>query len=242
MANIDNINLTTGDLGSPVHPYYPLGVEIPGYVAKVLSTQEILAIFSVTCTAILLPTWLYFRHARRDVSTGDALTAIWFVLCGFIHLGLEGYFAFNAHSLASRSTILAQLWKEYSFSDSRYLTADTFVVCMESITAAFWGPLSFVCAWFIATDHPLRHPLQSIISLGQLYGDVLYYATCYFDFANLGIEYSRPEAAYYWGYFVLMNAFWIVIPLLLLVSSTRQTGRAFTALKRASKTASIAKN
>ncbi len=28
-------------------------------------------------------------------------------------------------------------------SDRRYLTRDSFVVCMETITAFFWGPLSF---------------------------------------------------------------------------------------------------
>ncbi|KAI8634538.1 3-beta-hydroxysteroid-Delta(8),Delta(7)-isomerase [Xylariaceae sp. FL1651] len=232
MANI--INSTMSDhLKTPLHPYYPLGVAIPGFVAKALSTQEILGIFIATCLGILVPTWIYIRQTRRDLPSGDVLTALWFVLCGFIHLGLEGYFAFNARELASHSTILAQLWKEYSLSDSRYLTADTFVVCMETITAVCWGPLSFACAWCIVADHPLRHPLQSIISLGQLYGDVLYYATCTVDFVTAGIEYSRPELAYFWGYYVLMNAFWIVIPTCLLVQSTRETGRAFATAKKA---------
>jgi cholestenol delta-isomerase len=67
-----------------------------------------------------------------------------------------------------------------------------------------------------------------------LYGDVLYYATCTFDFVNSGIEYSRPELAYFWGYYVLLNAFWIVIPTCLLIHSTRETGRAFAAVKKAS--------
>lgn len=127
--------------------------------------------------------------------------------------------------------MLAQLWKEYSLSDSRYLTADTFVVCMETVTAVFWGPLSFAIAWCIATEHPLRHPLQSIVSLGQLYGDVLYYGTCTIEFIEFGREYSRPELAYFWGYYVFLNAFWIVIPLCLVVSSARETARAFAEVK-----------
>ena len=65
----------------------------------------------------------------------------------------------------------------------------------------------------IATDHPLRHPLQIIVSLGQLYGDVLYYATSMFDHYMFAKSYSRPEPYYFYGYYVLMNAFWIVIPL-----------------------------
>jgi cholestenol delta-isomerase len=32
-------------------------------------------------------------------------------------------------------TVFGQLWKEYSLSDSRYLTKDPFVLCMETITA-----------------------------------------------------------------------------------------------------------
>ncbi|OTB16720.1 hypothetical protein K445DRAFT_317003 [Daldinia sp. EC12] len=230
MADILNSTISQS-LDTPVHPYYPLGVVIAGYVAKTLSTQEILGIFTGTCVCILGPTWLSLRHARRNLSNSDVLTALWFVLCGFIHLGLEGYFALHARDLASRSTVLAQLWKEYSLSDSRYLTADTFVVCMETVTAVCWGPLSFAIAWCIASDHPLRHPLQSIVSLGQLYGDVLYYGTCAVDFIAFGREYSRPELAYYWGYYVFLNAFWIVIPLCLVVSSARETARAFAAVK-----------
>jgi cholestenol delta-isomerase len=95
--------------------------------------------------------------------------------------------------------------------------------------------LSFLTASLIAKDHPLRHPFQIIVSLGQLYGDVLYYATSLFDEHLLGLSYSRPEAAYYWGYFVFMNAFWIVIPLILIIKSVNACTRAFTALNRAEK-------
>ena len=48
--------------------------------------------------------------------------------------------------------------------------------------------------------------------MGQIYGDILYYATSMFDHYFLGITYSRPEAYYFWGYYFLMNFFWIVIP------------------------------
>ena len=134
-------------------------------------------------------------------------------LGGFIHLFFEGYFAYNFRQMPSMQDLFGQLWKEYSLSDSRYQTQDAFVLCMETITAVCWGPLSFVLAGMIMTKHPLRYPLQAIVSLGQLYGDVLYYATCLFDNYILGLEYSRPEAAIFWGYFVFCNAFWIVIPL-----------------------------
>ncbi|ROW11849.1 hypothetical protein VPNG_04949 [Cytospora leucostoma] len=222
----------TIDIEAPLHPYYPLGVVIADYVAPTLSTIEILAIFTATCLSILTPTWFYIRRQNHRINGKDTAATLWFVLCGFIHLGLEGYFALHYADLAGRPAILAQLWKEYSLSDSRYLTADAFVVCMETVTAVFWGPLSFACAWCIVADHPLRHPLQSIVSLGQLYGDVLYYATCTFQHALTGTEYSRPEPAYFFGYYVLLNAFWIIIPLALLLQSTRETAAAFAVVKK----------
>lgn len=133
--------------------------------------------------------------------------------------------------MGSRTHLFGQLWREYSLSDSRYLTQDSFVTCMETITAVFWGPLSFVCAYFIATNHPLRHPLQIIISLGQLYGDVLYYATCTFDSWVKLTSYCRPEAFYFFAYYFLCNAFWIVIPGMLIWQSAKETGKAFARLQ-----------
>jgi cholestenol delta-isomerase len=175
------------------------------------------------------------------------------VLCGCIHSFFEGYFAYNYSRMGSMQDLFGQLWKEYSLSDSRYLTQDAFVLCMETVTAvsrrpsslpamttdrslqAFWGPGSFITAGLIAYDHPLRYPLQLIVSLGQFYGDVLYYATSMFDHYILNVSYSRPEAAYYWGYFVLMNAFWIVIPGYLMYQSVSATVSAFSAVNDAAR-------
>jgi hypothetical protein len=56
-------------------------------------------------------------------------------LGGCIHLFFEGYFAYNFRRMGSMQDLFGQLWKEYSLSDSRYLTQDAFVLCMESITA-----------------------------------------------------------------------------------------------------------
>lgn len=103
---------------------------------------------------------------------------------------------------------------------------------METITAVCWGPLSLLCAYAIVRGSAWRHPIQSIISLGQLYGDVLYYGTCTYEFLVYGNEFSRPEPYYFVGYYVFLNAFWIVIPSALLLSSARETTSAFAELKR----------
>lgn len=41
----------------------------------------------------------------------------------------------NHRRVAGARDLFGQLWKEYSLADSRYLTSDTFLVCMESVTA-----------------------------------------------------------------------------------------------------------
>jgi len=64
----------------------------------------------------------------------------------------------------------------------------------------------------ITVNHPLRYPLQAVVSLGQIYGDILYYATCMFDHYHKNLTYCRPEAYYFWCYFFFMNFIWIVIP------------------------------
>lgn len=47
----------------------------------------------------------------------------------------KGYFVINHVDLASSNDLFAQLWKEYALSDSRYLTSDPFMICVETITA-----------------------------------------------------------------------------------------------------------
>jgi cholestenol delta-isomerase len=135
--------------------------------------------------------------------------------------------------MPTQTDLFGQMWKEYSLSDSRYLTQDSFVTCMEAVTAMFWGPLSFLIAYCITTDHPLRHPMTIIVSLGQLYGDVLYYATCTFSHVVDSISYCRPELFYFYMYYILLNAFWIVIPFGLMTQSVFASVSAFAQVQKA---------
>jgi hypothetical protein len=66
--------------------------------------------------------------ARKEVTTNGHVG-------GCIHLFFEGYFAYNFSRMGGMQDLFGQLWKEYALSDSRYLTQDAFVLCMESITA-----------------------------------------------------------------------------------------------------------
>lgn len=48
---------------------------------------------------------------------------------------LAGYFSLNHTRMGPAQDLFGQLWKEYALSDSRYLTSDPFVLCMETVTA-----------------------------------------------------------------------------------------------------------
>ena len=63
-----------------------------------------------------------------------------------------GYFAVNHKSMPGKQDLFGQLWKEYAFSDSRYMTSDPFVLCMETVTAVRntvatpWKPADLIAA------------------------------------------------------------------------------------------------
>ncbi|KAI1085079.1 Emopamil-binding protein [Whalleya microplaca] len=214
-------------LGYVFHPYNPPNIVLEGYVPNSIQVHVLIASFATAALTVFVLTSVLARRVRPDISNGDLWIAMWFMLCGCIHLFFEGYFAFNNASMPTLTHLFGQLWKEYALSDRRYLTRDSFVVCMETVTAVCWGPLSFIVGWCILKDSPLRYPLQSIVSLGQLYGDVLYYATFFFDESVFGAVYCRPENYYFWAYFVMMNGFWIVIPMGLVIQSVVETTKVF---------------
>jgi len=127
------------------HPYYPIEKEIVGYLANELGTLDLLLMFAAGCVAIFSVTYVMVKRLRPNASTGDLSTIMWFVLCGCIHSFFEGYFAYNFRNMGGLNDLFGQLWKEYALSDSRYLTQDAFVLCMETVTAVrirlFWASL-----------------------------------------------------------------------------------------------------
>lgn len=114
--------------------------------------------------------------------------------------------------MASSQSLPAQLWKEYALSDSRYLTHDPLVLTLETITVLVWGPLSFLTTSSIVSQDALRYPLQIIVSVGHIYGCAIYYTTSFIEYYLTGVTHWRPEAQYFWAYFLTANLPWIVVP------------------------------
>ncbi|KAH0410963.1 Emopamil-binding protein, partial [Aureobasidium melanogenum] len=117
------------------HPYYPLDANIVGYVANESTVLSLLGSFVAGCVAIFGLTYLAVKKVNPRLPATELMTVMWFVLCGCIHLFFEGYFAYNHANMGGLQTFFGQLWKEYALSDSRYLTQNVFVFCVEAMTA-----------------------------------------------------------------------------------------------------------
>ncbi|KAG9251517.1 Emopamil-binding protein [Emericellopsis atlantica] len=204
------------------HPYYPPTAAIPLYTPNATPTIQTIAIFGAIVGAVVVVAYNVLPTGSRFI---DRFSASWFALCAFLHLCFEGYYVVHRAEIAGMNTLFAQLWKEYTLSDSRYLTLDTFTVCIEYITLICWGPLSLLTLLAIIKKHDLRHPLQIIVCTAHLYGVALYYATSEMDVTS----YSRPEALYYWVYYVGFNAPWATVPFWLLWDSVGAISNAFKA-------------
>ncbi|KAG9298437.1 hypothetical protein G9A89_008701 [Geosiphon pyriformis] len=163
-------NVTKGfPLFEPSHPYYPRNLVLPDYVAPTLSMPYILSIFFIAFFTVILASSLilFVGSQSKKLNRLDKLAFLWFVVCGCIHTFFEGYFATFHETMQGDNALLGQLWKEYALSDSRYLSSDPFVVNMERITAAIWGPLSFATAFAIYQQWPSRYVLQLLDAANQ---------------------------------------------------------------------------
>ncbi|KAF5562259.1 emopamil-binding (phenylalkylamine Ca2+ antagonist binding) [Fusarium napiforme] len=117
------------------HPYFPVDAVIPGYLPNSTPVAELIVTFGAIVGSVIgLTLWQTTRTAK-PVRPIDKFAAAWFALW---------YYLVYRYQLPGMSTLFAQLWKEYTLSDSRYLTHDIFTVSVETITCLAWGPLSFL--------------------------------------------------------------------------------------------------
>ncbi|KAK2062469.1 emopamil binding protein [Colletotrichum caudatum] len=192
------------------HPYYPVHARLPHYVANEAPLLKLLVAFAAIIATVIVTVLTVVRRIRPKLTTSDRLAVSWFALW---------YFVWNHRRLAGMQTLFAQLWKEYALSDSRYLTSDTFMLCVESFTVVVLGPLCWAIVVAIAWRSHARDPLQVIMCVGHLYSVVLYYSTSLTELYLNGVSHSRPEFLYFWVYYVAFNAPWVVVPAVILFQS-----------------------
>ncbi|KAJ5682861.1 hypothetical protein N7462_006026 [Penicillium macrosclerotiorum] len=220
------------------HPYYPVDADIGGYTPNRSPVLELLVSAGGACAALLGLTWIVTSYVRPNLRMADRIAILWFVLSGTLHCFFEGYFVIHHDQMGLGQDLFGQLWKEYALSDSRYMTSDTLVLCMEAMTVALWGPLCFAVGYLTATNSSLRHPIQIIVCMSHLYGDTLYYVTSLFDHYARDVPYCRPEPYYFWVYYFFMNFIWIVVPSYYLLDSIRTVSAAVRAQRKSAESKS----
>lgn len=211
-----------------MHPYYPLDLHMPTWQPLAIPFEKILATFFTACGLVMTTGW-WLTGKAKFLSTAERSMVCWFLCSGLIHLIIEGNVVLNSKFYEDTSgNILNEIWKEYSKADSRYATRDDFVISMEAVTAFLEGPGCLLICWAMLKSKPWRFTAILIVSLGQLYGDVLYFGTC----LHGGLaRHSRPEWLYFWFYFVVVNGVWIVVPLACIVYACRSINQAVSSIE-----------
>jgi len=212
-----------------VHPFYPQDVVLSGgtYIANDWDVTSLIVTFAGLWALVLGPTLAVVRKSNPGLKVLDQGLILWFVLSGSIHMFFEGYFLYNHARMVTMQDFFGQLWKEYSKSDSRYMSSDPFLLVIEAWTFILWGPINFLTAVLVTKNSPYRFPMQALVSTGEFYGNVLYLCTSLVDEHFTGKRFYRPEPYFFWFYFIFMNAIWLVVPGYCLYASIEASAKAF---------------
>ncbi|XP_024536757.1 probable 3-beta-hydroxysteroid-Delta(8),Delta(7)-isomerase [Selaginella moellendorffii] len=198
---------------------------IPGFVPAQLSIASILAVYGSASALVIASIWILSRKYRYLGAT-DRLLMCWFAFSGLTHIILEGYFVFTPDFYKQKEIcFLSEVWKEYHNGDSRYGARDPTVVIVEGITSVLAGPACLLAVYAIAKRKSYQYTLQLAVSLGQLYGDIVYFGQPILA----GKEFSKGGLLYYWFYYIFMNGIWVVIPLPIVVRSWRKISQGLEA-------------
>lgn len=217
------------------HPYFPVDLHLPGYAPPAIPFQQVLAWFFGVCGTLFALTWILTGRFQA-LTRQERITASWFAMTGMVHFIIEGYVVLHPSFYKDTSGgVLPEIWKEYAQADSRYATRDSFVVSMEAVTAFVEGPACFVAVYGILARRPWALTVQLLVSLGQAYGDVLYFATTVLE----GLVHSRPEFLYFWFYFVVVNAMWILIPSIVIINAAQKVHEAVAFQQMAERTRKV---
>lgn len=82
---------------------------------------------------------------RKPLSGSDKLIVAWSVMIGLVHIYIGGTFAMFAYRIVERDdTWMVSIWDHMGKYDSRYVTADGFLVSTKGLLALFGGPLFLV--------------------------------------------------------------------------------------------------
>lgn len=81
VASPEPLQLVSNATTIPLHPYYPLELEINGFHANEWDMFTLCSLFASGCAVIFSVTYLVVKRVKPQVSVADLSTIMWFVLC-----------------------------------------------------------------------------------------------------------------------------------------------------------------
>jgi hypothetical protein len=163
------------------------------------------------------------------LSTTDKFVIVWAIIAGLENIFLRGTYVIFCHFIEQQPTSwLVAVWRSYGQYDSRYVNSNAVVVTAEGVMALVVGPCSLLFAWTLLVRAPQRISFGLVVSILQVYTQVLYYGSV--DDSSSVKNVSRDHRSLFWSLFVVTNLIRFVFPILIFVYLWRQ---AETIIRRA---------
>ncbi|XP_075951277.1 emopamil-binding protein-like [Anarhichas minor] len=180
---------------------------------SLVSVLSLLACGVQVLAAILLT----HRYGGRS-SAEDRWVLLWLFYDVIVHLTLEGPFVYMSlvGTVETSEGPLAELWKEYSKADRRWLTSDPTIVSIEILTVVLDSLLGLLLIHAVLRDKYYRHFLQVSLSVCELYGGWMTFCP---DWLIGSPHLDTSNWMHLWVYLVFFNGVWVLVPVLLLVQS-----------------------
>ncbi|XP_029941921.1 emopamil-binding protein-like [Salarias fasciatus] len=172
----------------------------------------------LACSFQLLAAVLLTRRYGGRSSAADRWVLLWLFYDVIVHLTLEGPFVYMSlgGTVETSEGPLAELWKEYSKADSRWLVSDPTIVSIEILTVVLDSLLGILLIHAVLHDKYYRHFLQITLSVCELYGGWMTFCP---DWLMGSPHLNTSSWLYLWVYLVFFNGVWVLVPVLLLVQS-----------------------
>ncbi|XP_069376823.1 emopamil-binding protein-like [Paralichthys olivaceus] len=180
---------------------------------SLVAVLSLLACSIQVLTAILLT----HRYGGRSSAT-DKWILLWLFYDVIVHLTLEGPFVYMSlvGTVQSSEGPLAELWREYSKADSRWLVFDPTIVSIEILTVVLDSVLGILLIYAVVKDQYYRHFLQITLSVCELYGGWMTFCP---DWLMGSPHLDTSSWLHLWVYLVFFNGLWVLVPVLLLIQS-----------------------
>uniref|UniRef100_UPI0037E980F0 emopamil-binding protein-like n=1 Tax=Semicossyphus pulcher TaxID=241346 RepID=UPI0037E980F0 len=180
---------------------------------SLVSLLSLLACFVQVLVAALLTC-----RFGGESSAENRWILLWLFYDVIVHLTLEGPFVYMSlgGTVETSEGPLAELWKEYSKADSRWLISDPTIVSIELLTVVLDSLLAVLLIHAILHDKYYRHFLQITLSVCELYGGWMTFAP---DWLLGSPSLNTSSWLHLWVYLVFFNGLWVLVPVLLLVQS-----------------------